>query len=327
MAMLPPSLVQSVMMHRPVLLGEVVEHLVKGPGGSYLDGTLGGAGHARAILERAGPGARLLGIDRDAVAHELAARNLAGFPSECVAIARGNFSDMKTIAFQHGFQAFDGILLDLGVSSMQLDDAGRGFSFQHDADLDMRMDTRSGPTAADLVNSLPESELADVIWNYGEDRDARRIARQVVSARERAPLRRTGELADVVSRAKGGRHGRIHPATQTFQALRMAVNRELESLEEGLRAAFDLLAEGGRLGVISFHSLEDRIVKQRMTAHVPREESLQEGGVRRVVTKPEVRWVARKPFTACDEEVELNPRARSAKLRVVERIKADGSES
>ena len=314
-------------MHRPVLLGEVVEHLVVGLGGRYLDGTLGGAGHARAILDRAGAEARLLGLDRDGSALELAGQNLAGFAPEHVVLARGNFADMKTLAHQHGFTRFDGILLDLGVSSMQLDRAERGFSFQHDADLDMRMDTRSGPTAADLVNTLGEGELADLIWKLGEDRDARRIARQLVAARERAPLRRTGELADVVSRAKGGRHGRIHPATQTFQALRMAVNQELESLAQGLDSAFELLAPGGRLGVISFHSLEDRLVKQTLAAHVPREESLQECGVRRVVKEPEVRWVVRKALTASDEEVEQNPRARSAKWRVVERTKADGSES
>lgn len=306
-------------MHQPVLLSEVVADLVVKPGGCYLDGTLGGAGHARALLERAGSGARLLGIDRDGVALELARTNLAGFAPEAVTLVRGNFSDMKALAAEHGFAGLDGILLDLGVSSMQLDTPERGFSFQHDADLDMRMDTRSGPTAADLVNTLPEGELADVIWKLGEDRDARRIARQIVAARDRAPLRRTGELADLVSRAKGGRRGRIHPATQTFQALRMTVNRELESVEQGLASALELLAPGGRLGVISFHSLEDRLVKQTLVAHVAREESLPQGGVRRVVQQPEVRWVVRKPVVADEDEVARNPRARSAKWRVVER--------
>lgn len=306
-------------MHQPVLLSEVVADLVVKPGGCYLDGTLGGAGHARALLERAGPGARLLGVDRDGVALELARAKLAGCDPASFTLVRGNFSDMKALAEEHGFAAMDGILLDLGVSSMQLDTPERGFSFQHDAELDMRMDTRSGPTAADLVNTLPESELADLIWKLGEDRDARRIARQIVAARDRAPLRRTGELADLVSRAKGGRRGRIHPATQTFQALRMTVNRELEAVEQGLAAALELLAPGGRLGVISFHSLEDRLVKQTLVAHVAREESLPQGGVRRVVQRPEVRWVVRKPVVASEDEVARNPRARSAKWRVVER--------
>ncbi len=307
-------------MHQPVLLDEVVAGLVVKPGGCYLDGTLGGAGHARALLERAGSGARLLGIDRDGAALEVARRNLAEVAPERVTLVRGNFSDLQALAAQHGFGTFDGILLDLGVSSMQLDTPERGFSFQHDAELDMRMDTRSGPTAAELVNTMAEAELADLIWRLGEDRDARRIARQIVAARVRAPLRRTGELADLVARAKGGRRGRIHPATQTFQALRMAVNRELESVEQGLAAALDLLGPRGRLGVITFHSLEDRLVKQTLAAHVVREESLPQGGVRRVVQPPEVRWVVRKAVTAGADEVARNPRARSAKWRVVERM-------
>jgi|APTNR8051073442_1049403.scaffolds.fasta_scaffold00013_62 16S rRNA (cytosine1402-N4)-methyltransferase len=306
-------------MHQPVLLSEVVADLVVKPGGCYLDGTLGGAGHARAVLEKAGEQSRLLGLDRDGAALELARERLVGYGPERITLVRGNFADMKTLAQQSGFDRFDGILLDLGVSSMQLDTPERGFSFQHDADLDMRMDTRGGPTAADVVNGWEEAALADVIWKLGEDRDARRIARQIVVARDRAPLRRTGELADLVARAKGGRRGRIHPATQTFQALRMTVNRELESVEQGLNAALDLLAPAGRLGVISFHSLEDRLVKQTLAAHVAREESLPQGGVRRVVQEPEMTWVVRKPVTAGEDEVARNPRARSAKWRVVEK--------
>lgn len=307
-------------MHEPVLVSEVVDGLVAKPGGCYLDGTVGGGGHARAILERAGPAARLLGLDRDGAALDLAGERLSGFGAERVVLARGNFADMMTLARQHGFARFDGILLDLGVSSMQLDTPERGFSFQHDAELDMRMDRRTGPTAADLVNTLGEAELAEVIWTLGEDREARRIARQIVVARDRAPLRRTGELADLVARAKGGRRGRIHPATQTFQALRMKVNGELEAVEQGLAAALALLAPGGRLGVITFHSLEDRLVKRTLAAHVAREESLPQGGARRVVQEPEVRWVQRKAVMAGEDEVARNPRARSAKWRVVERI-------
>ncbi|HMP76055.1 MAG TPA: 16S rRNA (cytosine(1402)-N(4))-methyltransferase RsmH [Kiritimatiellia bacterium] len=305
-------------MHESVLVEEVLAGLAVKPGGAYIDGTLGGGGHAEAILERIGPGGRLLGIDRDPVALALARERLRGFPNAVV--LRGNFSEMSALAPAAGFANVDGVLLDIGVSSMQLDTPSRGFSFQHDAALDMRMDPDLPRSAADWVNETPEADLADVLWRYGEERASRRIARFIVEARTRAPIRTTGELADLVARAKGGPRGRIHPATQTFQALRVAVNDELGALERGLEAAMNLLGTGGRLAVIAFHSLEDRIVKQRLAAHVGRRESLEAGGERWIVTPPRAAWVVKSPAMAGEEEVKRNPRARSARLRVVERI-------
>lgn len=304
-------------MHQPVLLDEVIENLAVKPGGTYIDGTVGGGGHAGAIAERVGEGGRLLGLDQDDTALALARQNLQRFPQ--VRVEYGNFSDMKAIAQREGFIPADGILLDIGVSSMQLDTAERGFSFQQDAALDMRMDRRRGTTAADLVNTMGAKELADLLWTLGEERDSRRIARFLVEARSASPLRTTGQLADVVSRAKGGRHGRLHPATQTFQALRMAVNDELGALRRGLAGALEVLRPGGRLAVISFHSLEDRVVKQTFAAHAGRWESLPAGGERWVGEQPAVTWIVKSPVTASDREVAENPRARSAKLRVVER--------
>jgi 16S rRNA (cytosine1402-N4)-methyltransferase len=305
--------------HAPVLLEETIEALAVAPGGTYIDGTLGGGGHAEAILERIGAGGRLLGIDRDPEALALARTRLARFPGVC--IVHGAFADMMAIAHQHGFDAVDGILLDIGVSSMQLETPSRGFSFQHDAPLDMRMDPSLPRTAADWVNETPETDLADVLWRYGEERASRRIARIIADARARAPIRTTRELAELVARAKGGRRSRIHPATQTFQALRIAVNDELGQLERGLEAALSLLKVGGRLAVICFHSLEDRIVKRRLGEHVGRRESLESGGERWVAASPPARWVINGPRMASADEVRRNPRARSARLRVVERIR------
>lgn len=304
--------------HASVLLEEVLDGLAIRPGGTYIDGTLGGGGHAEAILERIGPEGRLLGIDRDPMAISIARERLARFPNAL--IVHGVFSEMSTLAQKAGIDAADGILLDLGVSSMQLDTAERGFSFQRDAVLDMRMDPALQRTAADWVNEATERELADLLWRYGEEPASRRIARAIVRARERAPIRTTAELAEIVARAKGGARGRIHPATQTFQALRIAVNDELGELERGLEAALSLLRVGGRLAVISFHSLEDRIVKHQLGEHVGRRESLPEGGERTVFRPPRAAWVVKGPLMAGEEEVRRNPRSRSARLRVVERI-------
>jgi 16S rRNA (cytosine1402-N4)-methyltransferase len=304
--------------HVPVLLEETIEALAVAPGGTYIDGTVGGGGHAEAILERIGAEGRMLGIDRDPAALALARERLSRFPT--VRLAQGDFADMMAIAHRHGIFAVDGVLLDIGVSSMQLDTPDRGFSFQHDAPLDMRMDPALPRTAANWVNEAPESELADVLWRYGEERAARRIARFIAAARARAPICTTGELAELVARAKGGRRGRIHPATQTFQALRIAVNDELGQLERGLEAALALLKTGGRLAVICFHSLEDRIVKRRLSEHVGRRESLESGGERRIAKPPLARWVIKGPRMAGEDEVRRNPRARSARLRAVERI-------
>ncbi|HWQ13994.1 MAG TPA: 16S rRNA (cytosine(1402)-N(4))-methyltransferase RsmH [Roseiflexaceae bacterium] len=294
----------SAFQHVPVLLAEVLAGLASKPGGRYIEGTLGGGGHAAALLEASAPDGRLLGLDVDPAALAAAAARLAPFGERFTA-ARGNFRDIGALARAHGFAAVDGVLLDLGVSSHQLDTPERGFSFQADAPLDMRLDPQGAVTAADLVNELPEGELADVIYRYGEERASRRIARLIVEARRRGRIATTGELADIVTRALGGRRGKIHPATRTFQALRIATNRELESLELALPQAVELLAHGGRLAVIAFHSLEDRIVKQFLRAEA-------EAGRMRIITK--------KPLEAGADEARANPRSRSAKLRVAERI-------
>ena len=307
------------LMHKPVLLKEVIELMGVRPGGRYIDGTLGGGGHAQAVLERIGKGGRLLGIDRDAEALARAADRLKAWIPACV-FEQGDFADMSAIARRHDMDRVDGILLDLGMSSNQVDDPARGFSFTHDGPLDMRMNLSQSLTAADLVNTAAEEELANLLWRLGEESASRRIARLLVDERRREPIRTTGRLAELVARAKGGPRGRIHPATRTFQALRMAVNHELESLEAGLEAAIGLLGRGGRLAVISFHSLEDRIVKHRLSAHVGRWESLPQGGREWQGERPALGWVMKKPATASDEELEDNPRARSAKLRVAERV-------
>lgn len=306
-------------MHVPVLLDEVAERLGIREGGLYIDGTVGAGGHAARILQRAGPRGKLLGIDRDAEALARAAERLAEWRGQCI-FEQGDFADMSDFVRLHKLGPADGILLDLGMSSEQVEDPERGFSFQQDGPLDMRMDRSQSLTAADLVARLDESALADLLQRYGEEPDARRIARCIVEERERVAITTTGHLADLVCRTKGGRRGRIHPATRTFQALRMAVNHELESLEKTLQTAPALLAPGGRLAVISFHRLEDRLVKQYGARHVGRWESLPGGGRRWVGERPLCRWLTRKPVIPSAEERRANPRARSAKLRVLERI-------
>ncbi|PDW04914.1 16S rRNA (cytosine(1402)-N(4))-methyltransferase RsmH [Candidatus Viridilinea mediisalina] len=301
--------------HVPVLLDAVLEALQPQPGGVYLDGTLGGGGHAQAILQAAQPAGRLLGLDADPAALVAAQARLlaAGLPPESFRLHHAPFAQLAHIAHQDGVQQVDGILLDLGVSSHQLDTPARGFSFTNDGPLDMRLDPTCGPTAADLVNDLEETVLADLIYRYGEERASRRIARQIVAQRRQAPLRTTAELAALVARAlgRGGRE-RIHPATRTFQALRIAVNAELDQLEAALPQAVTLLRPGGRLAVISFHSLEDRIVK-----HYFRAVSGYGGSANPL--PPQLRIITKKPVEATAAEVAHNPRARSAKLRVAER--------
>ncbi|GAB4569173.1 MAG: 16S rRNA (cytosine(1402)-N(4))-methyltransferase RsmH [Anaerolineae bacterium] len=304
--------------HLPVLLPAVLEWLAVPPGGAIIDGTLGAGGHAAALLEAAGPAGRLLGIDQDRVALDLAARRLAVF-GDRVALVHGRFDQMAALAAAHGFSAVDAILLDIGVSSMHLDNAERGFSFRLDGPLDMRMNRESdGPTAADIVNQYSEAELADVIWRYGEDRLARQIARAIVRAR---PFSRTGELAEVIAAVyPRQRKEKIHPATRTFQALRIVVNDELGALERVLPQAVSLLKPGGRFGVITFHSLEDRLVKHyfkqaSQDCICPPEQPVCTCDHRAIV-----RLVTRKPVVADDAEVARNPRSRSAKLRVVEKL-------
>lgn len=308
------------MVHIPVLLEETVSRLVTEPGGWYLDATAGAGGHAAALLAAAGLDAHLLALDRDGDALALARAALEPFGDRAV-LERANFSEMAAVAARHGVAGFRGILMDLGVSSMQLDRAERGFSFRGDAPLDMRMDDRQELTAAGLLKRLAPADLVGVLRRYGEEPMARRIAKAVGEALAQGePLETTAQLAELVSRVKGGRRGRIHPATQTFQALRLAVNGELDALEQALPAALDLLAPGGRLAVISFHSLEDRMVKQFMAAHEGRMESLAKGGARWSGQLPRARRVVRKPVCPAEDEVERNPRARTAKLRVLERM-------
>lgn len=305
-------------MHVPVMLVEVIAGLRIQPGGRYLDGTAGGGGHAETIAERLGPAGRLLALDRDMEAVNRVRARLAPY-GERVCVAHGNFSSMEALARHHGFEPLDGVLLDLGMSSFQVDDIGRGFSFMNDAALDMRMDRTQSLTAAELVQRLEERELADLFWRLGEEPASRRIARLIVAARAREPIVTTGRLAAVVESAVGGRRGRIHPATRVFQALRLAVNTELENLTAGLEAALRLLMPGGRLVVISFHSLEDRIVKRTLQAHAGRWDNLPAGGRRWSGMQPVVQLVTRRPLTPTPAECERNPRARSAKLRVAER--------
>ena len=275
---------------------------------TVLDCTVGYGGHADLILEASAPGTRLIGLDRDSQALAFSKERLVRF-GERVVLLQGNHQDLKRHLAGVGISKVDGVIFDFGVSSPQLDDPARGFSFQQEGPLDMRMDQTTGPTAAELVNTYPESELADIIFQYGEERYSRRIARAIMRERERRPIETTGALASVIAGSvpSSYRHGRLHCATRTFQALRIAVNRELESLEPSLRDVVDVLAPGGRICAISFHSLEDRIVKHTFR-------SLAQGPGARLAI------LTKKPVVPTEEECRANPRARSAKLRVAERL-------
>lgn len=307
--------------HLSVLPAEVIRFLAPRPGGIYVDGTVGGGGHSRTILEASAPDGIVIGFDRDEEALSAAAAQLSSY-GERVRLVRRNFSAMGEALAEMGVQKVDGILLDLGVSSYQLDTGHRGFSFLQDAPLDMRMDRSGGETAADLVNELPEAELARIIREFGEERWAARIASHIVTARARNPIDTTLQLADIIKGAipRAKWEERIHPATRTFQALRIAVNRELESLEKGLMDGFELLSRGGRMVVISFHSLEDRMVKNALREFAqgcvcPRD-------LPRCVcgNVPRMKVLTAKPVMAGAEELELNPRSRSAKLRAGEKL-------
>jgi 16S rRNA (cytosine1402-N4)-methyltransferase len=301
--------------HVPVMLEQSLVALHLRSDGTYLDGTFGRGGHARALLARLGPGGRLLLMDRDPAA---------------VAVARAQFGDDARVAIRHGSFAdlaewdaaqpgLDGVLLDLGVSSPQLDDAARGFSFQADAPLDMRMDPTHGESAAQFLARAKERDIADVLWRLGEERHSRRIARAIVDRRSLEPLQRTGELAELITRTIGRREPGKHPATRTFQALRIAVNGELEALERGLQGALARLRPGGRLVVISFHSLEDRIVKRFVRAES------QAAPTRHGLPPPAPVELHLKPIGSAQfpdaREVATNPRSRSAVLRVAERLR------
>ena len=276
-------------------------------GGVYVDGTLGGGGHAAAVLARAPQSSRLLGIELDPAAIAAADAVLAPYAPR-YQIVRGNYADMAGMCRRAGVDGVAGILLDIGVSSHQLDTPERGFSFKFPADLDMRLDPDAPVDAAHIVNTYSEVDLADVIFRYGEERASRRIAKLIVAQRKSAPITTTTELADLVAHALGGKRGKIHPATRTFQALRIAVNGELDVLTTVIPAALELLAPGGRLVIISFHSLEDRIVK-----HAFRDVCAQ-SLVRRY------RLLTKHPLTASDAELAANPRSRSAKMRAIEYV-------
>jgi len=308
--------VTAITTHIPVLLREVIENLAIQPGGRYIDCTLGGGGHTQAILESSSPGGQVLGIDADPEAIRSVENRLASY-AKSILLVNENFINLRDICVKYDFLPVHGILFDLGLSSQQLDEGERGFSFQHDSPLDMRFNPGQKLSAADIVNKFSETRLAEILKVYGEETNSRQIARKIV---RRRPILTSAELAEVVEEAVGGRYGKIHPATRTFQALRIAVNNEMENLELALNQALGLLGFRGRLVVISYHSLEDRIVKQFM-----QKES------RDCICPPEVlkcscghranlKIISKKIVTPSSCETELNPRSRSAKLRAAERI-------
>jgi 16S rRNA (cytosine1402-N4)-methyltransferase len=290
--------------HEPVLTAEALTYLAADRGGLFVDCTVGLGGHARALLEAGA--SRVIGLDRDTDALAIAADSLAGF-GDRVELVHADYRSIGDVLAARGIQTIDGALADLGVSSLQFDAEGRGFSFRRDEPLDMRMDRSTGPTAADLLRDAGEVELANVIFEFGEERHSRRIARAIVDTRGRQPIATTGQLAEIVRRAVPTRGWqRIDPATRTFQALRIWVNRELDGLDTFLRDIVKRLRDGGRVVVISFHSLEDRIVKHTFRA-LERAEAL-------------VRLLTKRPVGPGDDEIARNPRARSAKLRAAERL-------
>jgi 16S rRNA (cytosine1402-N4)-methyltransferase len=320
--------------HISVMPDEVLHYLQPSPGGHYIDGTAGGGGHTAAILERSAPDGKVLGIDTDEQALDRVRERLSEYVRNGrLVLVHGNFADMATIARQTGFTSVQGVLLDLGFSSDQMDNPQRGFSFSADGPLDMRLDRTSPVSAADLVNSASEQELADIFWRYGEEKRSRQIARRIVNAREKGAITRTTQLATLVAAGVRFKPGTIHPATRVFQALRIAVNQELEQLTVALPAILDVLntqpigdmqGEGlGRMAVIAFHSLEDRIVKGFMRHEAkdcicpPRTPICICGH------KARLRILTSRPLTPTEQEVEQNPRARSAKLRVAEAIATD----
>lgn len=305
------------MAHVPVLLAQTLTGLNLQPNASAIDGTLGGAGHAEGILQLIGPDGRLLGLDRDPEAVARARSRLSPFDKRAV-VVQASFEEMAAVADREGFAGVGAVVLDLGISSWQLDDPERGFSFQTAGPLDMRMDPNASLSASEIINTWPQEELADTIFRYGEEPKSRRIARAIIAAR---PLTTTDKLAEVIRRAVGGPHTRIHPATRTFQALRIAVNDELGALERALPQAVALLAPGGRLAVISFHSLEDRIVKQFIQQESRDCICPPDFPVCRCGHRATIRPVNRKPIQADEAEIADNVRSRSAKLRIAERLK------
>ena len=302
--------------HVPVLYHEIILALAPHPGGFYIDGTVGAGGHAVGILEASHPDGKLLGIDLDNQALVIANQHLSLFEDRVI-LRQGSYVEMRAYVKELGWDFIDGIILDLGVSSIQLDTKERGFSFLTDAPLDMRFSDQSTVDAAEIVNSYAESDLADIIWRYGEERFARRIAHLICLQR---PIHSTTKLADLVMKAYGNQSSKIHPATRTFQAIRIAVNQEMQTIETAIPKAIDLLKPGGRLAIISFHSLEDRIVKT-----IFRQES------KNCICPPQqpvctcqhiakIKEINKKPIVASQKEISENPRSRSAKLRIAEKL-------
>jgi 16S rRNA (cytosine1402-N4)-methyltransferase len=306
----------AAMRHQPVLWDEAVDALQPKPGGRYADGTFGGGGHTQLLLARSAPDGRVIAFDLDPAAIQRGGALMLG---DQLVLVHGSFATLHDAARAAGMTPLDGVLLDLGFSSFQIDDPERGFSLRLDGPLDMRFDPTIGPSAADLVNDLDEQSLADLIWRYGEDRNSRRIAAAIVRARQQYRIETTSELAAIVERASGGARGKIHPATRTFQALRIAVNDELQTLSTALDAAVASLAPGGRLAVISFHSLEDRIVKQFIARESATCICPPEQPVCTCQTVPKLKPIG-KPVKPSDEEIERNSRSRSAIMRVAERL-------
>lgn len=301
--------------HRPVLYQETIEYLAPKSSGRYLDCTAGAGGHSYGILESSSPSGQLIAIDLDPTAIQLTTENLRPFGARAT-VVHDSYLNTARILQQNDWDGVDGIVLDLGVSSMQLDQVERGFSFRTDAPLDMRFDPTTGPTAADLVNTLSEKDLADLIWKYGEERFSRRIARKIVQNR---PILTTTKLAEAVRSAVGGTHGKIDPATRTFQAIRIAVNDELRTVEEAIPSLIELLNQEGRLAIISFHSLEDRLVKQAFRREstdciCPPEQPICTCG-----HTASIKILTPRPISPSEKEIGENPRARSAKLRVAEK--------
>ena len=305
--MIVRTIAQKLIYHTPAMLNEVIEHLKLAPGKTIIDATMGTGGHSKLIAQAISPGGRLIGIDRDEESLKVARERLVGAKASCEFV-HSNFADIDKVAEEQNIKEVDGILFDLGISSYQLDDPERGFSFQNEGPLDMRLDRSSYISAYDLVNNLNEEELSMLIRNFGEERWHNRIARVLVEERQRHPIATTRELADIVSRSipvkyRYGHH-RIHPATRTFQAVRIAVNRELEIIESAIVKAVSLLKKGGRICVISFHSLEDRVVKHTF---------------KRLANEKFITIITPKPLIPTHSEVGVNPRARSSKLRVAQK--------
>ena len=305
--------------HKPVLYQETIEALRIKPDGIYVDGTLGGGGHSFGILQQLSKEGRLIGIDRDEDAIRAASERLAPFAGQAV-IVRGNYEDMPAILRGQGIAGADGILLDLGVSSYQLDEAERGFSYREEAPLDMRMDRRDERSAYDVVNGCTEMELFHMIRDYGEDRFAKNIAKHIVAERQKAPIRTTTELAEIVRQAIPAklREGGGHPAKRTFQAIRIEVNRELDILKDSIDGLIDLLNPKGRLCIISFHSLEDRVVKNAFKKAEDPCICPKDFPVCVCGRKPKGRIITKKPIVSGSEELDANNRAHSAKLRIFE---------